>query len=93
MERILERCALDHPHHTIPVLLGLKNHCVDHRYIGDNEPMGSEDASRVTGAQNLVNKLRKSRIKNLIDENDRMALALVDFAYVPVKARSKGIMS
>lgn len=78
ISQLLERCARDHPHHTLPVLLALKNLYNDSKYCGKKVV---NEEPRVLGAQNLIQKLLCTDIRPIIQEMDRLSDALVMLAY------------
>ncbi|XP_076172316.1 serine/threonine-protein kinase tefu isoform X2 [Ptiloglossa arizonensis] len=73
--KIMERCALEHPHHTLPVLLALKNLYGDYEYstIKKNKTL----EPRVLGAQKLLHELMKSSISLTVCEMDKLSHSLV----------------
>lgn len=63
MNFYLERCAIDHPHHTLPILFGLKNSDKDNVIMNASSSVGSskrvrEQEPRVSAAHELVSQLR-----------------------------------
>ncbi|XP_076752966.1 serine/threonine-protein kinase tefu isoform X2 [Xylocopa sonorina] len=78
INNIMKRCALDHPHHTLPVLLGLKN------LYGDNDSNtvreGKTLEPRILGAQKLLKELAGTRINLIILEMEKLSHALVMMA-------------
>lgn len=58
---ILERCALDHPHHTIYQILALSN-----AYADDNSKLNKNPEPRVLGAKQLMSNLHKNKKTTLI---------------------------
>lgn len=80
---IVSRCADKHPHHTIPIVLALKNLHADKKYTKENikniklEP-------RVIGASRLIDKLHKTRVKETVMEMEKLSEALVELAYKPI---------
>ncbi|XP_011642127.1 serine-protein kinase ATM isoform X1 [Pogonomyrmex barbatus] len=78
--RILERCALEHPYHTLPVVLALKNlHC-DDQYESSSRVVKKEER-RVLGAKMLLKRLAGSSVRTIIEEMEILSRALVSFAY------------
>lgn len=78
ISKLLERCAKEHPHHVLPVLLALKNLYNDSKYCNKKN---TKIEARVLGAQLLVNQLLSSSIKPIIQEMDKTSEALVMLAY------------
>jgi serine-protein kinase ATM len=80
LKKLLERCALEHPHHTIPLLLAIvnSNADMDKKLKGEEEP-------RVLGAKILWSRLiRNQSISMIMDGHVKMAAALIDLAYLPL---------
>lgn len=78
---LLERCAIDHPHHTLPLILSLGN-----SYIDDpQKSMRSEQEPRVIGANLLWNKIKNNpRIKtSILLEMEQYSEALIELANRP----------
>ncbi|XP_043278372.1 serine-protein kinase ATM [Venturia canescens] len=96
---LMERCAKEHPHHTLPVVLALKN---THK---DNEFKAIEKGNqrrvekihpepRVLAAEALIAKLTNSSIRPIIREMSDLSNALVALAYFNVseaQARKKDV--
>lgn len=76
--KIMQRCALEHPHHTLPVLLALKNLHGDYEYntVRKNKIL----EPRVLGAQKLLQELTESNITSIIQEMEKLSHALVMLA-------------
>lgn len=81
INNILERCALDHPFHALPVLLALKHLYEDSKFTPNN-PKHNKIEARVIGATKLLKKLSKSNIGPTVREMEHLALALVQLAYL-----------
>lgn len=80
--RILERCALQHPYHTLPVVLALKNLHSDDEYDSDSRVTKKEER-RVLGAKKLLNRLTESEspVRTIVHEMESLSQALLSFAY------------
>ncbi|KAI4461961.1 serine/threonine-protein kinase atm [Holotrichia oblita] len=80
--KIIERCAKDHPHHTLPIILALVNSNKDNIFSKSNAATESNEV-RVQGAQALLEKLKQDapEIKNIIQEMEFVCDALIQFAY------------
>lgn len=85
--QVLERCAREHPHHTLPVLLALKNLYNDSRYCGKKV---ARQEPRVLGAQQLVQQLLSTEVRPIVQEMDRLSDALVMLAYLDLDKKQKG---
>lgn len=79
---IVERCAKDHPHHTIPIIMSIANANKDIEYTKCktktqlNEP-------RILGGQKLILKLKKNKLlKTIIDQMELVHDALIQLAYI-----------
>lgn len=84
INNILERCALDHPFHALPVLLALKHLYEDLKYTTKGQKHNKIEA-RVVGAIKLLKKLSKSnKISNIVSEMEQLSLALVQLAYFKI---------
>lgn len=80
LKKLLEYCAMDHPHHTLPFILALKYSYKDSENKGPKEP-------RVTGAKELWEHLRKDKkLLPIMQEMEKMSLALIDLANVSTKS-------
>ncbi|CAB0029387.1 unnamed protein product [Trichogramma brassicae] len=87
IESILERCAMEHPHHTLPILLALKNLYNDSKYCGKKV---TKAEPRVLGAQQLIQRLSSTAIGPIIEEMDRLSDALVKLAYYDIDVKGRG---
>lgn len=76
---IIKRCALEHPHHTLPVLLALKNLYGDYDYTTFKK--GKTLEPRVLGARRLLKELTKSNL--ILQEMEKLSHALVMLANLP----------
>ncbi|KAF0295031.1 Serine-protein kinase ATM [Amphibalanus amphitrite] len=81
LEELLERCAAEHPHHTLPVLLALKNAHAD--AAGGAAPAtdaGGE--ARTAAATRLVKRLaNKPALAEPVRQLEAASAALVELAY------------
>lgn len=75
---IMQRCALEHPHHTLPVLLALKNLYGDYDYNTARKSRTLEP--RVLGTQKLLQEIKESDINLIIQEMEKLSHALVMLA-------------
>ncbi|XP_020292169.1 serine-protein kinase ATM isoform X3 [Pseudomyrmex gracilis] len=78
--RILERCALEHPYHTLPVLLALKNLHSDYEYDEESR-VAKKEERRVLGAKKLFKQLNKSSVSTIVHEMEILSRALLSLAY------------
>ncbi|KAF7996223.1 hypothetical protein HCN44_001855 [Aphidius gifuensis] len=79
---LLKRCALEHPHHVLPVLLCLGNRDKDKLYQDPSIAKKSQVPDKcVRGALTLVNDLKKTNINLMINEYNEIMNALIELAY------------
>lgn len=86
--QLLERCALQHPHHTLPVILALKNLHSDDEYDSERIVNERKEERRVLGAKKLLKRLMKSSIQSIIHEMQNLSIALMSLAYWQPKTSS-----
>lgn len=79
--KILERCALEHPYHTLPVVLALKN------LHSDPETTVTKEERRVLGAKKLLKRLAESPVQEIIKEMEILSRALLNLAYWQPKGK------
>lgn len=81
LEELLERCAAEHPHHTLPVLLALKNAHAD--AAGGAAPASDPAGElRTAAATRLVKRLRgKPALAEPLRQLEAVSAALVKLAY------------
>lgn len=83
---IIKRCALEHPHHTLPVLLALKNLYGDYDYTTFKK--GKILEPRVLGARKLLKELTNSNL--ILQEMEKLSHALVMLANLPTTSNKSG---
>ncbi|XP_066601781.1 serine-protein kinase ATM-like [Prorops nasuta] len=77
---ILERCSINHPHHTLPVLLALANLYEDYNYFDSKKPPEVEEP-RILGCKKLINQLSKQAdTGEIIKDMNKISEALVMLA-------------
>lgn len=76
---ILLRCALEHPYHTLPVVLALKNLHSDDEF--DSSATTKKEERRVLGARKLLKQLVDSSVSTTVNEMETLSRALVSLAY------------
>ncbi|XP_022917596.2 serine-protein kinase ATM [Onthophagus taurus] len=86
---IIERCAKDHPHHTLPILISLSHSNMDDEFVKTNASTDSNE-TRVDGAQKLLNKFNSNNsLKKIINEMVTLSKAFMELAYLdPDKCKS-----
>ncbi|KAF9415043.1 hypothetical protein HW555_007199 [Spodoptera exigua] len=97
LKNIIKRCAVDHPHHTLPILFGIKNSDKDNVIMnasgrGSASGRGREQQPRVVAAQALVQGLRtrSEQLNVIITQMEKMCDAIISFAnYVPTAKKKK----
>lgn len=80
---IIERCMVDHPHHTLPIIIALAESYKDREF---DKSSGAIDITenRVLSAQNLITKYKKHKdIGPIIKNMEILSTALISFAYLP----------
>ncbi|XP_031830612.1 serine/threonine-protein kinase tefu isoform X2 [Nomia melanderi] len=85
---IMKHCALEHPHHTLPVLLALKNLYGDYEY--NTTQMNKTLEPRVLGARKLLHELTKSNISTIVHEMDKLSHSLVMLANLTTSSSKPG---
>ncbi|XP_058790954.1 serine-protein kinase ATM [Phymastichus coffea] len=88
INKVLRRCALDHPYHTLPVLLALKNLHSDSKYYYKKNV---KVEARVLGGQMLIEQLLSTSIGPIIQEMDRISEALVELAYYDTERKKVAV--
>lgn len=83
---ILKRCALEHPYHTLPVLLALKNLHSDDEYDSAGK-VAKREERRVLGAKKLLQQLADSPVSATVHEMERLSRALLSLAYWQPKGK------
>lgn len=89
INELVERCARQHPHHTLPVLLALKNTYKDQEYQPaekGSQKRGEKKTAegRLVMAEALIQKLTDSMIRPIIKEMCQLSSALIMLAYYTV---------
>ncbi|XP_023014307.2 serine/threonine-protein kinase tefu [Leptinotarsa decemlineata] len=82
VNEIVVKCAKDHPHHTLPLILSLSNANKDVEY-GNTTKTSANDA-RVATANRLLVELKEQGLGNHIKKLMQLSLALIDLAYLPI---------
>ncbi|KAF2888503.1 hypothetical protein ILUMI_17670, partial [Ignelater luminosus] len=79
---IIKRCAIDHPHHTLPIILALAHNKKDRDY-SNSKTITTSNELRIAGAQNLIEDLKERHgLTRLIEDMEALLKALVQLAYV-----------
>lgn len=79
---VVLRCAKEHPHHTLPLILALINANKDRLYSNSTTQTDTNEI-RLSGAKQLIKKLtdNNERMTELVDNMIRVADALIQLAY------------
>lgn len=86
---ILERICLEHPHHSLPVVMALANAHADDDILKESRSSGSRkklqqvqgiEEGRVQAAKLLVNKLKKTELGCHVTELEKISLAYLVLA-------------
>lgn len=81
VNEIVEKCAIEHPHHTLPLLLSLANAHKDRDFSQSKTKTSSNDA-RVATASNMIKKLKKgNELYAHISKLEQLSQALIELAY------------
>ncbi|KAK5640688.1 hypothetical protein RI129_009235 [Pyrocoelia pectoralis] len=80
---IVERCAKDHPHHTLPFILSLSNSQKDRDFCQSKTNTNSNE-QRIVAAQKLLRSLENTdlNLKFIIEKMEMVSKALIHLAYV-----------
>ena len=83
----IQRCALDHPHHVLPIVFALRNANLD-EYCEKNKPPpgdGSGGDARSKAANTMLQDLKKiPNFTNIITKYATLTTGLVELAYTSV---------
>ncbi|XP_066152379.1 serine-protein kinase ATM isoform X2 [Euwallacea fornicatus] len=80
INQIIEKCASDHPHHTLPLLLALVNANKDREYSSSKNKFPANERTITAGT--MLSKLKKkSGFSCIIDKMLKLADALIELAY------------
>ena len=83
------RCALDHPHHALPIVLALIHAKEDEKRLnGGKNLLSSAADARGVAASKIVAMVKKSseKGKRMVERYTNLSLALIDLAYVEAPA-------
>ncbi|KAG5880543.1 hypothetical protein JTB14_026776 [Gonioctena quinquepunctata] len=91
VNEIVEKCAKDHPHHTLPLILSL-SHANKDAEFGNTTKTSTNDA-RIATANRLLAKLKKRGLVEHINKLQQLSLALIDLAYLEIPAGDEKTLS
>ncbi|XP_018573379.1 serine-protein kinase ATM [Anoplophora glabripennis] len=81
VNEIVEKCAVEHPHHTLPLLLSLANAHKD-REFSDSKTKTSSNDARVSTANKMIKKLKITDVlRRHINKLEQLSQALIELAY------------
>lgn len=81
---IVKRCAIDHPHHTLPLILSLVNANADQKYTKAKNVSQSNDA-RIRSAEHMLTSLKTHHsLCEYIEKLQFLSEALIELAYHPI---------
>lgn len=92
IDKIVRKCAMEHPHHTLPVLLALANSLTDSKYTECQMPEDNEPKARVKAAKKLIEQLLKTKIHPIIEEMSQLSDSLVMLAYLGLENKRRELI-
>ncbi|KAM3964649.1 serine/threonine-protein kinase tefu [Aphomia sociella] len=94
LRKIIRRCALEHPHHTLPILFSLKNSDKDKLILNassasDRTQACSSNEPRVITAENLVREVANESnvLSTIVAQMDKLSDAIISFANYKVRSK------
>ena len=90
--RLIKRCAVDHPHHTLPIVFALANSNADEKEIEGPKvkKSASKNEDRSEAAQRLLNALiSKPNMSQLIDRMGMVSRGYIKLAYLVMSSKDK----
>ena len=90
--KLIKRCAIDHPHHTLPIVFALANSNADEKEIEGSKikKTVSKSEERSEAAQRLLNALTsKPNLAQLIDRMGKVAQGYIKLAYLTMSSKDK----
>ncbi|CAG4944828.1 unnamed protein product [Colias eurytheme] len=97
LRNLITRCAIEHPHHTLPILFNLKNSDKDvtlREQVGLSGTRASISAPepRVVAAEQLINGLaaRTPQLGVIVEQMEVLCDAIIKFAYAVPTAKDIG---
>lgn len=86
---VVLRCAKEHPHHTLPLILALINGDKDRIYSKSTTQTDTNEM-RLSGAKWLLKKLKEdARMSELVDNMMKVADGLIELAYMDIDSRGR----
>lgn len=85
--QVIEKCAVDHPHHTLPLIMAVANSLKDEIYLKKSAKTPTNNATmdaRIRGAEFLLMKLKRQStnegLVEIIKQLEVLSLAYIIFA-------------
>ncbi|XP_065219100.1 serine-protein kinase ATM [Planococcus citri] len=91
VKTVVERCARDHPHHTLPLILLLANYVKDEEYKEDQAVAKVIEEERVLAAGEFMKRFAQDeKIGEIVREMQKISNAYIQFAYEKEKQCRSG---
>jgi ataxia telangiectasia mutated family protein len=88
VDDVIERCARDHPHHALPLILSLALSNKDRDYA---ESKAVANEARMRSARSLLNRLENDEtLASLVEKMEYVSEALIELAYYKPRGESDG---
>ncbi|CAH1736405.1 unnamed protein product, partial [Aphis gossypii] len=85
LEKIINRCAIDHPYQTIPIVYAVANTNIDQKFIQCESPFNDEEESRVLAAKHLMSNWKRNiNISSIVKNTEKLYEAFIQLAYTKV---------
>ncbi|XP_026809071.1 serine-protein kinase ATM isoform X1 [Rhopalosiphum maidis] len=82
LETIINRCAMDHPYQTIPIVYAVANTNIDQKFIQCEPHFNDEEQSRVLAAKHLMSKWkRNTNISSIVRNTEKLYEAFIQLSY------------
>jgi ataxia telangiectasia mutated family protein len=88
VDDVIERCARDHPHHALPLILSLALSNKDRDYA---ESKAVANEARMRSARSLLDRLENDEtLAGLVEKMEYVSEALIELAYYKPRGESDG---
>ncbi|OWR44587.1 serine-protein kinase ATM [Danaus plexippus plexippus] len=89
LNKLIKRCALEHPHHTLPILFNLKNSDKDSIILNASSSVSlpSSVEPRILAAGRIIQELSDTEIALPISQMEQICNAIISFAYYVPKSK------
>jgi ataxia telangiectasia mutated family protein len=88
VDDVIERCARDHPHHALPLILSLALSNKDRDYA---ESKAVPNEARMRSARSLLDRLENDEtLAGLVEKMEYVSEALIELAYYKPRGESDG---